>query len=100
MCIRNLDKPILIWQFDFTLKPNFTTSQAASKKLLTSEMAKSDQKWPTSKHIASFIKFKFQSLIHSVVVHFLAKLRPGLVNPLDEGGGGAGGVAGGGAVSM
>ena len=31
---------------------------------------------------------------------FLVKLRPGLVNPLDEGGGGAGGVAGGGAVSM
>ncbi len=31
---------------------------------------------------------------------FLLKLRPGLMNPRDEGGGGAGGVAGGGAVSM
>ena len=31
---------------------------------------------------------------------FLLTLRPGLMNPRDEGGGGAGGVAGGGAVSM
>ena len=43
VCIRDLDKFNLIWQFDFNLKQIFALAPAASK---SATHFKSDQKWP------------------------------------------------------
>ena len=43
VCIRDLDKLNLIWQFDFNLKQIFAPALAASE---SATHYKSDQKWP------------------------------------------------------
>ena len=55
------DKLNYIRRFHLRCKPIFATASAASKMQLTAKMVKSDPN-----HLASFIKVKSNSLIHSV----------------------------------
>ena len=50
---RDLDKPYLIWQFGFMLKPSFTTALAVPKNI---SHLKNVQKWPKNEHLTSFTK--------------------------------------------
>ena len=65
LCIRDLDELNLIWPVDFRLKLNFATALDARKNIA---YFRSGQKRPENYNLASFIKVKSKSLMHTVFV--------------------------------
>ena len=65
LCITDLDKLKLIWQFDISLKPSFATPTVAFK--ITTPFS-SGQKWPIIIILLFFTKVQYKFLIYTVAL--------------------------------